>query len=243
MSILVAAFYRFLPLPNYQELRGPLLDMGEERGLRGTILLAEEGLNSTLAGKPEEVRAFLLELEALIGAPLETKFSQCDALPFRRWRVKLKREIVTMKAPEAEPLRQVGEYVEAEDWNEVLSDPATKVIDVRNRFEIDYGSFEGAEDPLTDDFSDFPRYVAENLPDKDQPIAMFCTGGIRCEKATSYLLAHGYRSVKHLRGGILKYLEVVPESESQWHGSCFVFDEREALTHDLSPIPKEAKKR
>jgi len=235
-DVLVAAFYCFVPLPDFRSLREPIRLLGENCSLKGTILLASEGINATVAGAPGSVRKFIGQLEKM--GPWERfdcKFSYCSAVPFRRWRVRLKKEIVTLKA-KATPHEKVGHYVQPEDWNQVLADPDVLVIDVRNTYEIEYGSFKNALNPMTEDFCEFPSYVLNQLHEPDRPIALFCTGGIRCEKATSYLLDHGFSNVMHLRGGILNYLDKVPGAKSQWQGSCFVFDEREALDHELRPI-------
>ncbi|HEY3781512.1 MAG TPA: rhodanese-related sulfurtransferase [Fimbriimonadaceae bacterium] len=232
----VAAFYKFVPLPNYKELRDPLQELGARHDIIGTVLLASEGINATIAGSEEGVSSFLEGLhEAGPFEGLNLKFSSASTKPFLRWKVRLKKEIVTFKNA-TDPTETVGEYVKPKQWNQVISDPAVTVIDVRNSYEIEYGSFQGAINPNTNDFWEFPQFVANQLPDKNQPIAMFCTGGIRCEKATSYLLSLGYTNVKHLEGGILRYLAEVPESESLWKGSCFVFDDREALDHSLQSI-------
>jgi UPF0176 protein len=234
-TTLVASFYRFTPLPTYRDLREPLNRLGADLNLKGTVLLAPEGINCTVGGTEADVRCFLNTI-AQTFKDLEPKFSWCEKPPFQKWRVRLKKEIVTIKAPNADPTNGTGEYIEPADWNEVIQDPNTTVVDVRNKYEIEYGTFEHAINPKTDDFWEFPTFVANQLQDKSKPVALFCTGGIRCEKATAYLKANGFENVKHLRGGILKYLQEIPKEKSLWQGSCFVFDEREALDHNLDPI-------
>lgn len=235
MAIVVAALYKFVALPDYKSLREPLLEQCRAQGLRGTLLLAEEGINGTVAGSREALDAVLLWLRRdprLLD--LEHKESQHDEQPFLRMKVKLKREIVTMGVPQVDPNRLVGTYVEPGDWDSLLADPELTIIDTRNDYECAIGSFRGAVDPGITTFRDFPDWVEKNLdPEKNTKVAMFCTGGIRCEKASSYLLEQGYDSVFHLKGGILKYLEEVPEKASSWEGECFVFDERVAVNHAL----------
>ncbi|MBS1718451.1 MAG: rhodanese-related sulfurtransferase [Armatimonadetes bacterium] len=234
----VVTFYRFVDLPDYADWRPRLAELAARHGLCGTILLASEGINATVSAQGEALNQFLEELESHAPfAQLEKKFSQCEEKPFQRMKVRLKKEIVRMKAPEARPNEGVGKYIEPKDWNAVISDPNTLVIDVRNDYEIEMGTFCGAVDPKTKEFWQFPAF-AEQIKEKNRPIAMFCTGGIRCEKATAYMLKHGFTNVMHLHGGILKYLEEVDEGESMWEGSCFVFDEREALEHQVRPIKK-----
>jgi UPF0176 protein len=245
MSYKVAALYQFAALPDFRELREPLRALGAGLELKGSILLAPEGINGTVAGSDEAVDALIAELRdgALFGGRLdhlELKFSRADAMPFGRWKVRLKREIVTLGAPAADPTRQVGIYVEPRDWNALIGSPDTLVIDTRNAFEVALGTFDGAVDPKIASFGQFKDFAAEKLdPAKHRRIAMFCTGGIRCEKASSLLLAQGFAEVYHLRGGILKYLEEVPEVQSRWRGECFVFDERIALGHGLRERIKE----
>jgi UPF0176 protein len=233
--VVVAALYRFTSLPDYSELREPLLETCLEAGLRGTLLLAAEGINGTVAGSRAGIDALLAYLrgdERL--AAMEYKESFSDTQPFLRMKVKLKREIVTMGVPSVDPQKVVGTYVEASDWNRLLDDPELTLVDTRNDYEIAIGSFRGAIDPDIEHFRDFPKWVEENLdPQTHRKVAMFCTGGIRCEKATSYLLDQGFKEVYHLKGGILRYLEEVPEEDSSWEGECFVFDERVAVDHRL----------
>jgi UPF0176 protein len=246
MPYKVAALYQFAALPDFRELREPLRALGARLALKGSILLAPEGINGTVAGNDEGIDALIDELHhgALFGGRLdhlELKFSRADAMPFGRWKVRLKREIVTLGSPSADPTRQVGIYVAPRDWNALISSPDTLVLDTRNAFEVALGTFDGAVDPKIASFGRFKDFAAEKLdPAKHRKIAMFCTGGIRCEKASSLLLARGFAEVYHLKGGILKYLEEVPEAESRWRGECFVFDERIALGHGLREHIKES---
>ena len=233
--IVVAALYRFVRLADFSELREPLLQVMKHAGVRGTLLLASEGVNGTIAGSREGIDTVLAHLRADERlAALEVKESFCEEMPFRRTRVRLKKEIVTMGVDGIDPNQSVGTYVDPEDWNELISDPDVTVIDTRNDYEVAIGTFEGAVNPDTHTFREFPEYVDENLdPSKHRKIAMFCTGGIRCEKSTALLKQKGFTEVYHLRGGILKYLERVPEEESMWNGECFVFDQRVAVGHGL----------
>jgi UPF0176 protein len=239
MPYKVAAFYQFASMPDFRELREPLRAICARLKLKGSVLLAHEGINGTLAGEPGVIDEFVTELRdgAMFGGrldDLELKFSQAAELPFGRLKVRLKKEIVTLGCASADPARQVGTYVEAADWNALIETPGTLVIDTRNAFEIALGTFEGAVDPGLRNFGQFRQFAARHLdPARQARIAMFCTGGIRCEKASAYLLARGFTEVYHLKGGILRYLEGVPEAESRWRGECFVFDERIALGHGL----------
>ena len=235
--VTVAAFYRFAALPDWKALRGPLATFCAEHGLRGSILLAAEGVNGTVAGSAEAVDALTRRLRALPGcAALTPRISHADTMPFGKMKVRLKREIVTMGRPDISPAAGVGEYVAPRDWNAVLRDPDTVIVDTRNAFEVAIGSFEGAEDPGTDSFGDFPAWWAANRDRlAGRRVAKFCTGGIRCEKSTALLRAEGHEDVVHLQGGILNYLETVPEAESLWRGECFVFDDRVSLGHGLVP--------
>jgi UPF0176 protein len=239
MPIKVAAFYQFAALPDFRDVREPLRSLCGELKLRGSVLLAHEGINGTLAGSPEAIDKVVLALREgeLFGGRLdrlELKFSFASTMPFGRLKVRLKKEIVTFGDERADPTRQVGTYVEPADWNELIAAPETLLIDTRNAFEVEVGSFEGAVDPAIKSFGQFKDFVAHHLdPARDRKIAMFCTGGIRCEKASSYLLSRGFAEVYHLKGGILNYLEKVRESDSRWRGECFVFDERVALGHGL----------
>lgn len=246
MSFKVAAFYQFAALPDFRRLREPLRAFCAGLGLKGSILLAAEGINGTVAGHDDGIDALVAELRQgeLSGERLnhlELKFSRADAMPFGRMKVRLKKEIVTLGDPRADPTRQVGTYVDPADWNALIGSPDTLVIDTRNAFEVAIGTFEGALDPKIASFGQFKQFVAEKLdPARHRKIAMFCTGGIRCEKASSLLLAEGFAEVYHLKGGILKYLEKIPQAESLWRGECFVFDERVALGHGLRERVKEA---
>jgi len=238
MPLKVAAFYQFAALPDFRHLREPLRVICLDLGLKGSVLLAPEGINGTVAGPSDRIDALVAELRhgTLFGGRLdnlELKFSRSSEMPFQRMKVRLKKEIVTLGAA-VDPTRQVGTYVEPADWNELIAAPDTLVIDTRNEFEVAMGTFEGAVDPGLRSFGQFKEFTEQKLdPAKHRKIAMFCTGGIRCEKASAYLLAHGFDEVYHLKGGILRYLEDVPETESRWRGECFVFDERVALGHDL----------
>ena len=233
--ILIAAFYKFVPLPDYRDLRQPILDFCRAVGLRGTILLAHEGINATIAGERPAVEAALSYLRADPRlADLLVKESFHDAIPFGRLKVRLKREIVALKVPGVDPRARVGAYVEPEDWNRLITQDDVLLLDARNDYEVRMGSFRGSKNPRTDSFHELPRYLAQTLdPAKHKRIAMFCTGGIRCEKATAYLLDRGFEAVYHLRGGILHYLEKVNPEDSLWEGECFVFDERVSLDFSL----------
>jgi UPF0176 protein len=235
-QIKVAALYHFAPWPDFAAARTKLLDLCDAQGVRGSLLIAQEGVNGTIAGPPAGLEAALAGLRAITGFdPLQScKFSHAPDYPFRRMKVRLKREIVTMGRADADPLKGVGRYVPPQEWNALISDPNTILVDTRNDYEVRLGAFAGARDPRTKHFREFPDYCERELADKkDQTIAMYCTGGIRCERATAFLKAQGYRDVVHLQGGILRYLEEIPESESLWRGACFVFDERVGLTHGL----------
>ncbi|PZO86875.1 MAG: hypothetical protein DI626_05365 [Micavibrio aeruginosavorus] len=231
----VAALYRFVALENLPDLQAELQAIAADNDICGTILLAPEGINGTVAGIGEKLDIFIDALDRVAGVRQgELKYSTSTGKPFLRAKIKVKREIITMNAPEANPTVQVGQYVTAEDWNALIADPEVTLIDTRNDYETAVGIFKGAIDPNIKKFTDFKDYVAENLdPAKHKKIAMFCTGGIRCEKASSYMLAHGFEEVYHLHGGILKYLETIPADQSQWDGECFVFDRRVAVGHGL----------
>lgn len=235
MEVVVAALYKFVALEDYHELREPLLTACLEAGTRGTLLLASEGLNGTIAGTRAGIDAVLDWLRADPRlADLEHKESFDDHMPFYRMKVKLKKEIVTMGVPGIDPNRRAGTYVEPRDWNRLVNDPEVLLIDTRNDYECGIGTFRGAHDPHTTTFREFPDFVRRELdPGKHKKVAMFCTGGIRCEKASAFMLDEGFEEVYHLQGGILKYLEEVPEAESTWEGECFVFDNRVAVNHQL----------
>lgn len=235
-EFVVAALYHFARLDDFRDLQAPLLALCEREGIRGTLLLAQEGVNGTISGSRQSIDAVLGWLRAdprLQG--LEHKESFSDRHPFVRLKIKLKKEIVTLGVPFVDPTAVVGTYVAPSDWNALIQDPDVIVIDTRNDYEVAIGSFEGAIDPHTQTFRQFPQYVAEQLdPARHKKVAMFCTGGIRCEKASSYMRQQGFAEVYHLKGGILKYLEEVPAEESLWRGECFVFDERVGVTHGLA---------
>ncbi len=237
MSAVVAALYKFVELPDYRELREPLLQQCLANGIKGTLLLAAEGINGTISGSREGIdglRAFLEADERFHNLSYKESFDQDK--PFYRMKVKLKKEIVTMGVPGIDPRHVVGTYVEPKDWNALIADPEVVVVDTRNDYEYELGTFEHALNPDTKTFREFPDYVKDNLdPAKHKKIAMFCTGGIRCEKSTAYMKEQGFEEVYHLNGGILKYLEDVPKEESLWKGECFVFDNRVSVDHDLQP--------
>ena len=236
-AIAVAAFYKFVTLQDCASLRDELLELGQTHGLKGTILLAPEGINATISAPPGNLETFLAALRAQNRfADLNVKISHAPDHPFQRFKVKLKREIVTFGVADANPAKRAGTYVPAAEWNKLMQEPGVVVIDTRNAYEVAIGTFPGACDPGTASFGGFPDYVKQHLdPARDRKVAMFCTGGIRCEKASAYLLAQGFENVFHLEGGILKYLEAVPAAESLWQGECFVFDERVALEHGVTP--------
>jgi UPF0176 protein len=231
----VAALYKFVTLPDFAEKQETLLSYCQSQGIKGTILLAAEGINGTIAGSRQgvdSVLAFLRSDPRL--ADLEHKESYTEIQPFERMKVRLKAEIVTMGLPEVDPNQQVGTYVSPQEWNDLISDPEVIVIDTRNDYEVNIGTFKTAQNPQTKSFREFPEYVSNNLdPNQHKKVALFCTGGIRCEKASAFMLSQGFTEVYHLKGGILKYLESVPAEESLWEGECFVFDERVAVRHGL----------
>ncbi len=234
-EIVVAALYKFVVLDDYHAMRERLLDVCIAAGTKGTLLLAHEGINGTIAGSREGVDKVLQYLKSDTRlADLEHRESRDDHMPFYRMKVKVKREIVTMGVDAIDPNEMVGSYVRPDDWNALISDPEVVLIDTRNDYEVGIGSFAGAVDPQTTTFREFPAYVRDNYhPAKHKKVAMFCTGGIRCEKASAFMLKEGFEEVYHLQGGILKYLETVPEQESLWQGECFVFDNRVAVNHKL----------
>jgi UPF0176 protein len=241
LPICVAALYRFAVIPDCAAIRAPLADLCRTEGIRGTLLLAREGINGTIAGSDAGIARVVAAIREIAGlAELEVKYSRAPALPFHRMKVRIKREIVTMGQPHIDPLAGTGHYVAPHDWNRLIADPDTIVIDTRNDYEVAIGTFAGAIDPQTRSFRDFPawfraereRLLGEGVSPK---VAMFCTGGIRCEKSTAFLRAEGVDEVYHLQGGILKYLETVPPEESLWQGECFVFDHRVAVGHGLAP--------
>lgn len=232
----VAALYRFARLDAFEALRAPLAAFCCGRGIKGTLLLAHEGINGTVAGSEAAIAELIAHLETIEGlAGLEVKYSSAEAMPFHRMKVRLKREIVTMGIEDIDPARSAGTYVAPADWNALIADPDTIVIDTRNAYEVSIGTFKGAVDPATASFREFPAWVEKHRDEFDgRKVAMFCTGGIRCEKATAYVKSLGVEDVFHLKGGILKYLEEVPAEESLWQGECFVFDERVSVSHGLA---------
>lgn len=236
MSWKVAALYYFTPLADLPQKQEATRAFCLAHNICGTLLLAPEGINGTIAGAAGDLDKVMVWLDEQFGVLKgEVKYSRAGEKPFLRMKVRLKKEIVTLRAPEADPSRLVGAYVEPARWNELLADPEMIVLDTRNIYETKIGMFKGAVDPGTNNFTEFKDFVAGNLdPEKHKKIAMYCTGGIRCEKASSYMKAHGFEEVYHLKGGILKYLETIPAGQSLWEGSCFVFDKRIALDHGLA---------
>ena len=233
----VAALYHFTRFSDPAALKAPLKELCDAQGIRGTLLLAAEGINGTIAGPKAGIDAVLAHLRALPGCEgLEWKESHAAQMPFGKMKVRLKREIVTMGVPDVDPTASVGSYIPAAEWNALISSPDVAVIDTRNDYEVDIGTFAGAVNPETEKFRDFPGWWRDNAEKfAGKRIAMFCTGGIRCEKASNFLLSEGVPEVFHLKGGILKYLEDVPQQDSLWQGECFVFDERVSLGHGLVP--------
>ncbi len=235
MLQVVATFYKFVRLADFAEKQAPLLAYCRNQGIKGTILLASEGINGTIVGSRQGIDAALsfLRCDARL-ADLATRESYTDCSPYDRLKVRLKREIVTLGIPEVDPSQQVGTYVSADEWNHLITDPDVLLIDTRNSYEVDIGTFQGAINPKTRSFREFPDYVQQHLKaTQQQKVAMFCTGGIRCEKASAFLLSRGFKQVYHLQGGILKYLAEIPPEKSLWQGECFLFDQRIALTHGL----------
>lgn len=238
-DIVVAALYRFTPLENLSVLQNSLQSVCQNVGVYGTILLAHEGINGTISGHRSGVNAVLHHIRGVPGcSELDVKLSYADEMPFYRMKVRLKKEIVTMGVPDIDPNNTVGTYVEPADWNELISDPDVIVIDTRNDYEVGIGTFKGAIDPKTTAFREFPDWFRNQKElraeiDRGKKVAMFCTGGIRCEKSTAFLKQEGVEAVYHLKGGILKYLENIPEDQSLWEGDCFVFDQRVSVKHGL----------
>jgi len=229
------ALYKFVALPNYGAIRHPLLKVMTDNNVFGTLLLATEGINGTVSGLREDIDTLLGWLDKQPGLEnIDTKESYDDEIPFYRSKVKLKKEIVTMGVEGIDPKQVVGTYVKPADWNDLISDPDVVLVDTRNDYEVEIGTFKNAIDPKTTSFRDFPNWAKKHLDrDKHKKVAMFCTGGIRCEKSTAYLKEQGFEEVYHLQGGILKYLEEVPSEQTLWQGECFVFDNRVAVDHDL----------
>jgi UPF0176 protein len=237
MSYAVATFYKFVALPDCETLQPKILESCQRHGLQGSILLAHEGINGTVCGDRTGLDAFITELRSDPRfSDLTTKDSESDRAPFDRLKVKVKPEIVTLGRPDINPAERAGTYVKPQDWNALIQDPEVLIIDTRKSFEVTTGSFVGAIDPNIEYFREFPSYVHQNLdPKQHRKVAMFCTGGIRCEKASAYMLSEGFEQVYHLEGGILKYLEEIPPEESLWEGECFVFDQRVSVTHGVKP--------
>jgi UPF0176 protein len=240
-AVAIHSFYRFFDFHDFKDWRKPLIEVCEEARLRGTIHLASEGINATVSGSPTEVGRLLgfLEKDPRM-ADLETRKSTHDEQPFRRMKVRLKKEAVTIGLGSgiADPRKHVGRYLEPVEWDRLREDPGATIVDTRNHFEVERGTFPGAVDPHTRSFGEFPAFVQEHLKGKeDEPVGLFCTGGIRCEKATAYLLEHGFKQVYHLRGGILRYLEELPPGVQQFQGKCFVFDERGTVDAELRASP------
>ncbi len=235
MTYVVAAFYKFAKLPDFNQKRSPLFAYCQDRNVKGTILLAEEGINGTIAGSREAIDAVLALLRSDPPlSDLEHRESCTTAPPFEKLKVRVKKEIITIGVPGIDPNQKVGVRVSPEEWNQIISDPEVTLIDTRNDYEVSIGTFQGAKDPQTQSFRDFPDYIHQNLdPQTHKKVALFCTGGIRCEKASSLLIEQGFQEVYQLQGGILKYLEIVPPEQSLWQGECFVFDQRVAVKHGL----------
>ncbi len=235
VTVKVAAFYKFVSIADPEELRASLRTVCEAEGIKGTILIAREGINGTVAGDPAAIDALFSVMRGDARfTDLVVKFSDAADYPFRRLKVKIKREIVTFGVPGAEPAVAMGELVEPEEWNALISDPDVLLIDTRNDYEVEVGTFEGAHNPRTRAFNEFPDYVRRTLgDDRNRKVAMFCTGGIRCEKASAFMLKEGFTQVYQLHGGILRYLERIEPEDSLWRGECFVFDERVALEHGV----------
>jgi UPF0176 protein len=234
-QITICALYKFVSLPDFKDLRIPLQDKMEQLGIKGTLLLAHEGINGTVSGEQQGIDNLLdwLNQDSRLN-PISFKVSYDDAHPFYRTKVKLKKEIVTMGQEDIDPTQVVGTYVSPDDWNQLISDPEVLVVDTRNDYEIELGTFKNAVNPNTDTFRQFPEYVEKNLdPAKHKKVAMFCTGGIRCEKSTAFMKQQGFEEVYHLEGGILQYLEDIPKESSMWEGDCFVFDNRVAVSHGV----------
>jgi UPF0176 protein len=235
MSVIVATFYKFVTIPYFAQKQALLLEYCQKKEIKGTILLAYEGINGTIAGSRQNIDATLAYLRSdQHFSDLVHKESQVESFPFKRMKVRLKKEIVTLGIPEIDPNEQVGTYVNPQEWNELIADPNVLVIDTRNKYEVKIGTFKGAINPQTRSFREFPEYVSHQLdPSQHKKVALFCTGGIRCEKASSLLKKQGFKEVYHLKGGILKYLEEISPQTSLWEGECFVFDERIAVKHGL----------
>jgi len=235
---LIVAFYKFVSLPDYETMKPLLLSVMQEYGIKGTIILASEGINGTFAGKIDDVKTMIAKIHSFPGLEnVVFKETFNDKNPFEKSKVKLRKEIVTLGVENINPEQMTGVHVDPAEWNALISDPDVVVIDTRNNYEVELGTFKGAINPETENFRDFPAYVAKNLLDKkDKKIAMCCTGGVRCEKSTAYLIQLGFNDVYQLNGGILNYLEKMPQENSLWEGTCFVFDERVTLKSDLHSV-------
>ncbi|ASQ44602.1 oxygen-dependent tRNA uridine(34) hydroxylase TrhO [Legionella clemsonensis] len=238
MNYVVAAFYKFTPFPDYESMKESLLALMKEKEIKGTIILAAEGINGTICGESDNLSFFINFLQQYEGlSDLTFKISYSDYNPFEKSKVKLRKEIVTLGVPDIDPNTIYGTHIDPQEWNQLISDPEVLVIDTRNDYEVKLGTFKGAINPETENFRDFPDYVEKNLSQhKDKKIAMFCTGGIRCEKSTAYLKKIGFNQVFQLNGGILNYLEKIPQNESLWEGTCFVFDNRVAVDANLEGL-------
>ena len=235
MNFVFASFYQFLPLNNLSNIQNKLKQWCQKGEIKGTILLAKEGINANVVGKQENIYQVVENIKIELNCyDLEIKYSEVQQIPFGRLKVKIKPEIITFAVEEADPNQQVGNYIKPREWNKLISQSDVKLIDTRNEYEVEIGTFKGAKNPHIDSFKEFNDYIENNLnPEKDQKVAVFCTGGIRCEKVTALMLKKGFKEVYHLQGGILKYLQEVPTDKSLWEGECFVFDERVALKHGL----------
>lgn len=237
---IIVTFYKFIPLEHYESMREPILTCMKANQVKGTVILASEGVNGSFCGTREEITPLIEFMHSYPEiADLAFRESYHDLNPFKKAKVKLRKEIVTMGVANIDPNELPGTHLSPEEWNELISDPEVVLIDTRNDYEFALGTFNAAINPVTENFRDFPQYVEEHLSDKkDKKIAMFCTGGIRCEKSTAYLRTLGFEAVYQLNGGILNYLEKMPEDKSLWKGSCFVFDDRVALDHQLNGFPE-----
>ncbi|AFZ46850.1 Rhodanese domain protein [Cyanobacterium stanieri PCC 7202] len=235
MKFTFASFYHFTPLKDLEILQDKLLNLCNQLAIKGTILIAEEGINSNIVGNEEAIKKVVSEIKKILNEQeFDVKYSDTNDIPFERMKVKIKKEIITFGVPEANPHEQVGTYLSPREWNELIAQPDVKLVDTRNDYEVEIGTFKKAENPQIKSFREFNDYIEENLSEnKEQKVALFCTGGIRCEKVTALMLKRGFKEVYHLKGGILKYLEEIPETESLWEGECFVFDDRVAVKHGL----------
>lgn len=240
-AIQVATFYRFTPIDKVAELRARLQRFCDEAGLMGTVLLAHEGINSTICGTAESVSALFDWLGGYPGLKaLEYRLSESTDMPFKRMKVKVRKEIVSFGQTDLDPANHTGKHVAPDEWDSLIRRGDVRVLDTRNHYEVDLGKFDGAEDPKTDTFRTFAEYVGEQLdPEKDEHVAMYCTGGIRCEKASAWMLQQGFKNIYQLKGGILNYIQNTPENKSSWQGECFVFDDRVTLDHQLQPTDRK----